>query len=99
LAQLSEAPRKSTPRRCPSWRIWSPHTILCGYVASSSQPLPTSFFELVLALWAWLQKVPRLGFTDDAAVLTAVFSLASHITPVHRAAGARALGKEFPKRQ
>jgi uncharacterized membrane protein YkvA (DUF1232 family) len=34
-----------------------------------------------------------LAFTDDAAVLTAVFGLASHITPVHRAAAARALGK------
>jgi len=43
----------------------------------------------------WLQKFPALGFTDDAAVLTAVFGLSSHITPVHRAAAARALGKEL----
>ena len=35
-----------------------------------------------------------LAFTDDAAVLTAVFGLASHIKPVHRAAAARALGKD-----
>jgi len=41
----------------------------------------------------WLQRFPGLGFTDDAAVLTAVFGLSSHITPVHRAAAARALGK------
>jgi uncharacterized membrane protein YkvA (DUF1232 family) len=44
----------------------------------------------------WLQRFPGLGFTDDAAVLTAVFELSSHITPVHRAAAARALGKELP---
>ena len=36
-----------------------------------------------------------LAFTDDAAVLTALFGLASHIKPVHRAAAARALGKEI----
>ena len=35
-----------------------------------------------------------LAFTDDAAVLTALFGLASHIKPVHRAAAARALGKD-----
>jgi uncharacterized membrane protein YkvA (DUF1232 family) len=44
----------------------------------------------------WLRRFPGLGFTDDAAVLTAVFGLSSHITPVHRAAAARALGKELP---
>ena len=43
----------------------------------------------------WLRRFPALGFTDDAAVLTAVFGLSSHITPVHRAAAARALGKEL----
>lgn len=36
-----------------------------------------------------------LAFTDDAAVLTALFGLASHIKPVHRAAAARALGKDI----
>jgi uncharacterized membrane protein YkvA (DUF1232 family) len=36
-----------------------------------------------------------LAFTDDAAVLTAVFGLTSHIKPVHRAAAARALGKDI----
>lgn len=47
---------------------------------------------------ASLQKIPGLGnFTDDAAVLAAVFGLSSHITPLHRAAAAKALGKEFPK--
>ena len=44
---------------------------------------------------AWLWRFPGLSFTDDAAVLTAVFGLSSHITPVHRAAAARALGKEM----
>jgi len=43
----------------------------------------------------WLSRLPALGFTDDAAVLTAVFGLSAHITPVHRAAAARALGKEL----
>lgn len=42
----------------------------------------------------WLNRIPGFGFTDDAAVLTAVFGLSSHITAVHRAAAARALGKE-----
>ena len=43
----------------------------------------------------WLRRFPGLGFTDDAAVLTALFGLSSHITPIHRAAAARALGKEI----
>jgi uncharacterized membrane protein YkvA (DUF1232 family) len=43
----------------------------------------------------WLWQVPGLGFTDDAAVLSALFGLSSHITPVHRAAAARALGKQI----
>ena len=39
-----------------------------------------------------------LGFADDAALITAVFGLvASHITPAHREAAARALDKELPK--
>jgi uncharacterized membrane protein YkvA (DUF1232 family) len=38
-----------------------------------------------------------LAFTDDAAVLTALFGLASHIKPVHRAAAARALGRDISK--
>ena len=42
----------------------------------------------------WLWRFPGLGFTDDAAVLTALFGLSSHITPVHRAAAAKALGRE-----
>jgi uncharacterized membrane protein YkvA (DUF1232 family) len=41
----------------------------------------------------WLWRSSALGFTDDAAVLTALFGLSSHITPLHRAAAARALGK------
>ena len=38
-----------------------------------------------------------LAFSDDAAVLTAVFGLTSHIKPVHRAAAARALGRDITK--
>ena len=40
--------------------------------------------------WLWRS----LAFTDDAAVLTAVFGLTSHIKPIHRAAAARALDKD-----
>ena len=39
-----------------------------------------------------------LGFADDMALLTAVVGLvSSHITPIHRAAAARALKKELPQ--
>jgi uncharacterized membrane protein YkvA (DUF1232 family) len=41
--------------------------------------------------WLWR----GLAFTDDAAVLTAVFGLTSHIKPIHRAAAARALRREI----
>ncbi|MDJ0512503.1 MAG: YkvA family protein [Methyloceanibacter sp.] len=41
--------------------------------------------------------VAGLGFADDMALLTAVIGLVSaNITPVHRAAAARALDKELP---
>jgi uncharacterized membrane protein YkvA (DUF1232 family) len=43
--------------------------------------------------WLWR----GLAFTDDAAVLTALFGLTSHIKPVHRAAAARALGRDLTK--
>jgi uncharacterized membrane protein YkvA (DUF1232 family) len=52
-------------------------------------------FRLRARPLTWLRRFPGLGFTDDAAVLTAVFGLSSHITSVHRAAAARALGKEM----
>jgi uncharacterized membrane protein YkvA (DUF1232 family) len=60
---------------------------LCEYAVSCSQRLPIRCRPLSL-LWR------GLAFTDDAAVLTALFGLASHIKPVHRAAAARALGKD-----
>lgn len=42
--------------------------------------------------------IPALGFTDDAALLTAVIGLvSSHVTFTYRAAAARALGKELPR--
>jgi uncharacterized membrane protein YkvA (DUF1232 family) len=41
--------------------------------------------------WLWR----GLAFTDDAAVLTALFGFASHIKPVHRATAARALGRDL----
>lgn len=43
--------------------------------------------------------IAGLGFADDAALLTAVVALVSaHITDTHRAAAARALDKELPRR-
>ena len=40
---------------------------------------------------------PALGLTDDSALLVAVIDrVSSHITSVHRAAAARALGKQLP---
>lgn len=43
--------------------------------------------------------VGGLGFADDMALMTAVIGLVSaSITPVHRAAAARALDKELPKK-
>ena len=43
--------------------------------------------------------IAGLGFADDMALLTAVVGMvASHITPTHRAAAARALDKERPAR-
>ena len=42
--------------------------------------------------------VAGLGFADDAALMTAGLALVSaHITPMHRAAAARALDKKLPK--
>ena len=42
--------------------------------------------------------VGGLGFADDMALLSAVVGMvSSHITPVHRAAAARALDKELPR--
>ena len=43
----------------------------------------------------WLWRFPGLGFTDDTAVLSALFGLSSHITLAHRSAAARASGKEI----
>jgi uncharacterized membrane protein YkvA (DUF1232 family) len=41
--------------------------------------------------------IAGLGFADDIALLTAVIGMVSaNITPVHRAAAARALDKELP---
>ena len=40
--------------------------------------------------------LPMIGFTDDAAVLaTAIRLVASHITPLHRAAARAALAREL----
>ena len=44
--------------------------------------------------------IAGLGYADDMAMLTAVIGLvASHITPTHRAAAARALDKGLPARR
>lgn len=51
--------------------------------------LPTDFIPDILG---------GLGFADDIALLSAVIGLvSSHITPIHRAAAARALDTELSK--
>ena len=53
------------------------------------RPMALSISDLALA--------SRPCVTDDAAVPVALFGLSSHITPAHRAAAAKALGKKMRK--
>jgi hypothetical protein len=60
-----------------------------------SQRSPTSSFDG--AIDPWYASGDLLALHYDAAVITTVFGLTSHIKPVHRAAAARALGKDINK--
>ena len=52
----------------------------------------------ILPIDAIPDLIAGFGFTDDAAVLVAALTLVSgHIQPRHRAAAAKALGKELPE--
>jgi uncharacterized membrane protein YkvA (DUF1232 family) len=81
--------------------------LVAAYYCALDPDTPMRVRGMLLAALAYfilpLDIVPDLiaglGFADDAALLTAVVGLVSaHITPIHRAAAARALDKELPAR-
>jgi uncharacterized membrane protein YkvA (DUF1232 family) len=78
---------------------------VAAYYCAMDPATPTKVRGMLLAALAYFilpfdlipDMIPVLGFTDDAALLAAVITLvSSHITPTHRVAAARALGKELP---
>jgi uncharacterized membrane protein YkvA (DUF1232 family) len=78
---------------------------IAAYYCAMDPATPMRVRGMLLAALAYFilpfdlipDMIPVLGFTDDAALLAAVITLvSSHITPTHRAAAARALGKELP---
>src|SRR5512135_1975909 len=82
--------------------------LVAAYYCALDPTTPMRVRGMLLAALAYFilpfdlipDMIPGLGFTDDAAVLAAVVGLVSaHITPVHRAAAARALDKELPKKE
>jgi uncharacterized membrane protein YkvA (DUF1232 family) len=79
--------------------------LVAAYYCALDPSTPMRVRGMLLAALAYFilpfdlipDMIPGLGFTDDAAVLAAVFGLvSSHIAPTHRAAAARALDKEQP---
>ena len=91
---------------CPAWcrssRTWSPP------ITARSTRQRRCVRGMLLAALAYFilpfdlipDMIAGLGYADDMALLTAVIGLvASHITPTHRAAAARALDKELPARR
>jgi uncharacterized membrane protein YkvA (DUF1232 family) len=81
--------------------------LVAAYYCALDPTTPMRVRGMLLAALAYFilpfdfipDMIPGLGFTDDAAVLTAVFALvSSHITPIHRAAAAKALDKELPRK-
>ncbi|MGA8691700.1 MAG: YkvA family protein [Methyloceanibacter sp.] len=82
--------------------------LVAAYYCALDPTTPMRVRGMLLAALAYFilpfdiipDMIPGLGFTDDAAVLAAVVGLVSaHIAPVHRAAAARALDKELPKKE
>lgn len=80
--------------------------IVAGYYCALDPATPMRVRGMLLAAIAYFMLpfdlipdiIAGLGFADDAALITAVLALvSSHITPVHRAAAARALDKELPR--
>jgi len=81
--------------------------LVAAYYCAMDPATPMRVRGMLLAALAYfimpIDLVPDivagLGFADDMALLTAVVGLvSSSITPVHRAAAARALDKELPAR-
>ncbi len=81
--------------------------LVAAYYCALDPATPMRVRGMLLAALAYFilpvdlipDMIAGLGFADDAALLTAVLGLvASHITPIHRAAAARALDKELPAR-
>jgi uncharacterized membrane protein YkvA (DUF1232 family) len=81
--------------------------LVAAYYCALDPATPMRVRGMLLAALAYFilpadlipDMIAGLGFADDAALLTAVIGLvASHITPTHRAAAARALDKELPAR-
>ena len=79
--------------------------IVAAYYCAMDPATPMRVRGMLLAALAYFimpvdlipDIVAGLGFADDMALLTAVVGLvSSSITPVHRAAAARALDKELP---
>lgn len=80
--------------------------IVAAYYCALDPATPIRVRGMLLATLAYfimpLDIIPDvilgLGYADDAALVTAVLGMvAANITPTHRAAAARALGKELPK--
>ena len=81
--------------------------LVAAYYCALDPATPMRVRGMLLAALAYFilptdiipDMIAGLGFADDAALLTAVVGLvATHITPIHRAAAARALDKELPAR-
>ena len=81
--------------------------LVAAYYCALDPATPMRVRGMLLAALAYFilpvdiipDMIAGLGFADDMALLTAVVGLvASHITPTHRAAAARALDKELPAR-
>lgn len=80
--------------------------IVAAYYCALDPATPLRVRGMLLAALAYFilptdlipDFIGGLGFADDLALLTAVTGLVSaHITPIHRAAAARAMGEELPK--
>ena len=81
--------------------------LVAAYYCALDPATPMRVRGMLLAALAYFilptdiipDMIAGLGFADDAALLTAVVGMvATHITPIHRAAAARALDKELPAR-
>jgi uncharacterized membrane protein YkvA (DUF1232 family) len=79
--------------------------LVAAYYCALDPATPVRVRGMLLAAIAYFilpadlipDMIAGLGFADDMALLTAVVGMvASHITPTHRAAAARALDKELP---